>query len=86
VSEPEDARLRRLRWQARRGMRELDLLLLGFLDGGGYQALTEEERAALEALLAQPDQLLLGFLLGQRRPADPRQARVVDSIRRHAHH
>ena len=76
----ESVHLRRLRWQCRRGMRELDLLLLGFLDTG-YAALTPDDRAAFERLLEYPDTLLQELLLSGRVSADPAMARVIDAIR-----
>lgn len=72
--------MNRLRWQCRRGMRELDLLLLRFLerdygglDGGGI--------AAFERLLECPDTLLLEWLLGRQTPSDKDVADVVRRIR-----
>lgn len=50
--------LNRLRWQCRRGMLELDLLLTEFLDTR-YDALTPAERATFNRLLQQSDQTLL---------------------------
>ena len=73
----------RLYWQCRRGMRELDLLLLGFLDTG-YEALDAPGRAAFARLLRRPDQELLDLLMGRGRPVDGAEARVVDAVRRAA--
>ena len=53
-----------LRWQCRRGMRELDELLLHYLDGRYVQA-DEPEKAAFRSLLALPDPELIGYLLQQ---------------------
>jgi len=71
---------RRLRWQCRRGMRELDLLLLDFLERG-YEALAPEEKAAFERLLEYPDTLLQELLLFGRASADPAMTRVIDAVR-----
>ncbi|MFN2308826.1 MAG: succinate dehydrogenase assembly factor 2 [Gammaproteobacteria bacterium] len=75
------AELNRLRWQCRRGMRELDLLLLGFLDGtpGELDATTLR---SLTRLLECPDALLLEWLLGRQIPSDKEVADVVQRIRR----
>jgi antitoxin CptB len=70
----------RLRWQCRRGMRELDLLLEAFLDDG-CDRLDAEERAAFERLLSYPDALLLDYLMGRAAPAGALAARVVAKIR-----
>ena len=48
----------RLRWQCRRGMLELDLLLTDFLDTR-YGSLTPGEQASFNRLLRQSDQTLL---------------------------
>ena len=77
-SDPFD--LNRLRWQCRRGMRELDLLLLQFLDHG-YSDLDKPAAQAFLRLLDCPDALLLEWLLGRQRPSDKEVADVVQRIR-----
>jgi len=71
----------RLRWQCRRGMRELDLLLEGFMREQ-YDSLEEQEREAFRRLLGCPDQLLLEYLMGRMAPSDKEVAHVVARIRR----
>jgi antitoxin CptB len=75
--------INRLRWQCRRGMRELDLLLLRFLDTG-YAGLDADAARAFARLLDCPDALLLEWLLGRQRPSDKEVADVVLRIRRSA--
>lgn len=70
----------RLRWQCRRGMRELDELLQAFLDRG-YSQLDASHRAAFEDLLATPDNKLLEYLMGRRPHADRDVAHVIQRIR-----
>lgn len=77
------AELNRLRWQCRRGMRELDLLLLQFL-GSGYADLDDAAARAFNRLLDCPDALLLEWLLGRQLPSDKDVADVVQRIRRAA--
>lgn len=72
--------LNRLRWQCRRGMRELDLLLQQFLDSG-YADLDAQAAQAFARLLDCPDALLLEWLLGRQRPSDKDVADVVQRIR-----
>ena len=72
--------VRRLRWRCRRGMKELELLLGAFLEGG-YGELDEAGRAAFARLLEHPDPVLAGWLLGQAVPMDGEIARVVRAIR-----
>ena len=70
----------RLRWQCRRGMLELDLLLGAFVEQAG-DALDEETRAALLRLLKEPDQTLQGWLFGDERPMEGDLADVIERIR-----
>lgn len=69
MTAPTDPRIARLRWRARRGMRELDQLLLGYLDRR-WQNAAAAEQAAFERLLACEDTLLWRWFLGQDRPDD----------------
>jgi antitoxin CptB len=65
----DDRELQRLRWQCRRGMLELDLLLDAFLERG-WGDLDEAGRRAFERLLGFPDQVILDWLMQQAVPAD----------------
>ena len=67
MSVVQDEALRRLRWQCRRGLLELDLLFVRFLEQH-YSALTVEEQGNFQRLLEQPDQTLLAWLQGQQEP------------------
>jgi antitoxin CptB len=67
VSVVHDETLRRLRWQCRRGLLELDILFLRFLDQR-YSALNREEQDAFQRLLEQADQQLLAWIQGQQAP------------------
>jgi antitoxin CptB len=55
--------LSKLRWQCRRGTKELDFLLLRYLDTRYAQADTDEQALFVE-LLALEDDALIGVLLG----------------------
>ena len=57
-----ESELNRLRWQCRRGMLELDLLLLEFLEQR-YPQLDEASQQAFVALLEYPDQSLQRWLI-----------------------
>ncbi len=76
----EDATLARLRWQCRRGMAELDALLLNFVDRH-YPELDAGRRRDLERLLKTPDPMLLEYLMGRMVPADPALAALARQIR-----
>jgi len=62
-----DEALRRLRWRARRGLLENDILLARFLDRHGA-ALGQVHAEALARLLDLADGELLELLLGCRQP------------------
>jgi antitoxin CptB len=57
----------RLYWRARRGMREMDILMVGYLDRR-WPLAGEPERERFVALLAELDQDILDWLL-ERQPA-----------------
>jgi antitoxin CptB len=56
---------RRLRWRARRGLLENDVLITRFLDRHGDR-LSGDEMVSLQALLDLPDNELLDLLLARR--------------------
>jgi antitoxin CptB len=62
------ARRRRLRWRARRGLLENDLVLTRFLDEH-EAALTDAEVAGLDRLLDLSDNELLDLILARTEPA-----------------
>ncbi|MDX5333670.1 MAG: succinate dehydrogenase assembly factor 2 [Gammaproteobacteria bacterium] len=72
--------LGRLRWQCRRGMLELDLLLRRFVDTG-YTDLGGEERNAFARLLDYPDDTLLELLMGRMTSTEGEITRVIEKIR-----
>jgi antitoxin CptB len=71
-----------LRWRCRRGMKELDLLLRGWLDRC-WPAADEPARQAFAWLLEQPDPALAAWLIGGDRPPDAAHASLIDDIVRH---
>jgi len=78
-----DSDHRRLAWQCRRGMRELDELLHGFL-ARGYRGLDAAGCAAFGRLLEYPDAVLLELLMGRMTPSDREVADIVRAIRHSA--
>ena len=56
--------LAKLRWQCRRGTKELDLLLQRYLDSG-YLLADDEEKALFVELLELEDDELIGVFLGE---------------------
>ena len=73
----------RLKWQCRRGMRELDMLLTDFLDND-YAHAASGRKTAFRALLALSDSELISYLLGGQSPPEPEIADVVSFIRNKA--
>ena len=67
------------RWQCRRGMLELDLLLNNFVDKK-VATLTQQEKNSFELLLSYPDQTLLDLLLGNSVSSDPSISALVLQI------
>lgn len=70
----------RLKWQCRRGMLELDHLLLPFLEKK-FDCLSIEAQTTFKQLLEIPDNLLLEILLGRTIPFDKDTANVARQIR-----
>ncbi|MBE9567051.1 MAG: succinate dehydrogenase assembly factor 2 [Proteobacteria bacterium] len=68
------------RWQCRRGMLELDLLLNNFVDKKA-SALSMEQAAVFEMLLSYPDQTLFDLLLGNSVSSDRRASALIEQIR-----
>jgi succinate dehydrogenase flavin-adding protein (antitoxin of CptAB toxin-antitoxin module) len=60
-------------------MKELDLLLAGYLHGRWVGA-AAEERAAFEAFLELPDPVIAGYLLGGDEPPDAGTQALVDAL------
>jgi len=70
----------RLRWRSRRGMRELDVILLTFLERS-FENLNDADKALYDSLLDLPDPELYDYLVRRHDPADPELARLVAIIR-----
>jgi antitoxin CptB len=79
LTPPPAASLARMRWRCRRGMKELDLLLIRWLDAR-FDAATEAERGEFEALLELPDPQLADYLLRREAPEQAPRAALVASI------
>ncbi|TLF47868.1 succinate dehydrogenase assembly factor 2 [Halomonas urmiana] len=75
----EAALRKRLYWHSRRGMWELDLLLIPFLEQR-YGDLDEADQAAFRALIDEEDQDLFVWLMRREWPEDPARRRIVKLI------
>ena len=79
-AEDDEATLRRLRWRCRRGMRELDQLMLRWLDAR-WAASDERERALFLRLLDSEDDKLWAWFMGRETPPDAALVDFVASVR-----
>lgn len=75
----EDTSLKRLYWHSRRGMWELDLLLIPFLEHR-YQELNSADQAAYQALIKEEDQDLFIWLMRREWPEDATLRGIVKQI------
>jgi antitoxin CptB len=75
----EDPELKRLRWRCRRGMRELDQLMLRYLDLRWPQA-DDLERGVFRRLLDSEDDKLWQWCMGREQPADPELRALVQRV------
>lgn len=71
---------KQLRWRCRRGMQEMDILLLRFLDQH-YDQASPEIQAAFAQMLEQQDDVLWDWLSGQVLPDDRHFLQLVEQIR-----
>lgn len=67
----------RLRWRCRRGMRELDKAMLGYLDNH-YDSASEQERSDFESLLDWQEPELYRLVCGKDK--DARYQYIIDKI------
>lgn len=71
--------IKRLKWATRRGMLELDLILLPFLENH-YESLAEEQKVNFQQLLACQDPELFDWFMGKSVPSDPKLLSIVELI------
>lgn len=71
---------KRLLWASRRGMLELDLVLMPFLENV-YPTLEQSDKELYWALLEEQDQDLFAWFLRRENPEKPELQRIVDIIR-----
>ena len=70
----------RIRWQCRRGLLELDLVLSAFVERH-LERLDARQVAYFRELLELPDNDLLDLVMGVAEPVDPRWGPVLDLLR-----
>lgn len=75
-----DVEQRRLRFQCRRGMLELDVILQPYFDKA-LEQLDEAGWYAFVALLSEPDPDIYSWLMGYAQPENPSHAKAIAAIR-----
>ncbi len=75
----DDVELKRLFWHSRRGMLELDVLLVPFLQEA-YTALSKDDQDRYRQLLECEDQDMFGWFMQRSEPEDPDLKRIVRII------
>ena len=69
----------RMRWAARRGMLELDLVLEPYVQAN-YATLDDADRERFQQLMLCEDQDLFAWFLQRQQPEDPELADIVAKI------
>lgn len=80
ISPVDAAEMRRLRWQCRRGMRELDVVLERYLECQ-YEKDDLPTRRVFDALLRRQDPEIASWILGREQAADPATAALIERLR-----
>ena len=73
--------LQKLTWRCRRGTKELDVLMLKFLNNY-YQTVTEDLQHAFERMLDMQDPELYDLLIGRQASEDQNINEVIEYIYR----
>ena len=74
-----DIEMKRLFWHSRRGMLELDVLLVPFLQEA-YPTLEAADKQRYQKLLECEDQDMFGWFMQRSKPEDPDLRHIVDMI------
>ncbi len=72
-----DIEMKRLFWHSRRGMLELDVLLVPFLQEA-YPTLEAADKQRYQKLLECEDQDMFGWFMQRSKPEDPDLQRIVE--------
>jgi len=74
-----DKSVERLRWQCRRGMLELDIILQRFLNND-YQRLNDQEKLSFSKLLEDADVNLLAYFNQTKKCPDHELNQIINKI------
>ena len=78
-----ESEYKRLYWASRRGMLELDLILVPFFEHC-FKSLSENDQQIYIRLLEEEDTDLFSWFLGRGEPEDKELAALVNTIHSHA--
>ena len=70
------AEIDRVRWNCRRGLLELDVVLTRFLDRH-FESLSPQQREAFKRMLDYPDNDLWDFVTGKQAPPDAETGQII---------
>jgi len=70
------AEIDRVRWNCRRGLLELDVVLTRFLDRH-FESLSPQQRDAFKRMLDYPDNALWDFVTRKQAPPDAETALII---------
>jgi len=79
MSKYDEEAVRRLTWQSRRGMLELDVLLVPFMEQG-FAELSEQDKDTFVRLLECEDQDLFVWFMQRGKSEDPQLQRLVEHM------
>ena len=75
----EPKRFARLKWACRRGMLELDVLLLPFVEQA-WDTLNYEQQEVFERLLTSDDPDLFAWFMGHQKCEDPDLSTMIEKV------
>ena len=79
----DETEVKKLWWHSRRGMLELDVLLVPFVEEA-YRGLADDDKQRYKDLLAQEDTDLFAWFMERLQPEDADLARIVEIVLTHA--
>lgn len=83
IAEKKSEELRRLVWHSRRGMLELDVLLLPFTENQ-YSLLDETDQIAYRKMIDCEDQDLFNWFMEKSKSPDSEIQRIIEVVLTHA--
>jgi antitoxin CptB len=80
-AQQQEVYLAQVRWRCRRGLRELDVLLMSYFDQF-FAKSSSERQLAFIALLDMQDPVILSYLTGGAKPQDPAIVDIIQQLAR----